>query len=72
MKNAEIWWENQCFYHVDKLVIHVKKIHTADGRYPVCCVDKVEKLFSEQVFADFYYVSSTHSYQQISVDTIFQ
>lgn len=25
MKNAEIWWENQCFYHVDKLVIHVKK-----------------------------------------------
>ena len=22
-----------------------KKIHTADGRYPVCCVDKVENYF---------------------------
>ena len=35
-------------------------------------VDYVDKLFAQEVFAYFYDISSTHSYQQITVDTIFQ
>lgn len=34
-------------------------------------VDNVDNLFLKQVFADFYYISGTHCYQQITVYTIF-
>ena len=34
-------------------------------------VDNVDKLFSKEGFADFYDISGSHGYQQISVHTIF-
>ena len=34
-------------------------------------VDNVDNLFLKQVFADFYYISGTHSYQQVTVYAIF-
>ena len=33
--------------------------------------DNVDKLSGKQVFADIYNISGSHSYQQVSVDTIF-
>ena len=35
-------------------------------------VDKVDNLFAENRFADFYDISGTHSYQQVAVHTFFQ
>ena len=35
-------------------------------------VDNVDNLQSQEPFSHFYYVSGAHSYQQITVDTIFQ
>ena len=34
-------------------------------------VDNVDNLFLKQGFADFYNISSTHCYQQVTVYTIF-
>lgn len=34
-------------------------------------VDNVDKLYSQQIFSDFYYISGSHSYQQVAVNTIF-
>lgn len=31
-------------------------------------VDKVDKLFGKQMFADFYYISGAHSYQHVPVN----
>lgn len=33
-------------------------------------VDNVDNLYSKQVFAHFYYVSGSHSYQHFTVDTV--
>ena len=33
-------------------------------------VDNVDNLFLKQAFADFYYISGTHCYQQVTVYTI--
>ncbi len=35
-------------------------------------VDNVDNLLTKQAFADFNDISGTHSYQQITVNTIFQ
>ena len=39
--------------------------------FHVLAVDNVDKLSGKQVFADIYNISGSHSYQQVSVDTIF-
>ena len=40
-------------------------------KHPMDNVDNVDKLFAKECFADFYYISGTHGYQQVLVDTIF-
>lgn len=35
-------------------------------------VDNVDNLLTKQTFADFYDISGTHSYQQVTVNTIFK
>ena len=35
-------------------------------------VDIVDNLLTEEIFPDFYNVSGAHSYQQVSVDTMFK
>ncbi len=42
------------------------------GISPKNHVDNVDNLLTKQAFADFYDVSGTHSYQQVTVNTIFQ
>ena len=39
--------------------------------FHVLAVDNVDKLSGKQAFADIYNISGSHSYQQVSVDTIF-
>ena len=34
-------------------------------------VDSVDKSAGKEIFADIYHISGSHSYQQITVDTIF-
>ena len=39
--------------------------------FHVLAVDNVDKLSGKQAFADIYNISGSHSYQQVTVDTIF-
>ena len=48
-----------------------QKIHTERRKNQRFYVDNVDKLFSKEGFADFYDISGSHGYQQISVHTIF-
>lgn len=48
-----------------------QKIHMETKNNQRLHVDNVDNLFAKERFADFYDVSGTHGYQQISVHTIF-
>lgn len=49
-----------------------KNIHNRIFRLNVDkVVDNVHNLVVQKIFTNFYYVSGTHSYQQVAVDTIF-
>lgn len=62
-----------------KRLSKAQKYHLFLEKYPqperkvfhVLAVDNVDKLSGKQVFADIYNISGSHSYQQVSVDTIF-
>lgn len=48
-----------------------KNPHSKVEVFPNLNVDNVDKLFSEKMFADIYNISGSHSYQQVTVYTIF-
>lgn len=58
-------------YIRNKLLCKQKNPHSKVEVFPNLNVDNVDKLLSEQMFADIYNISGTHSYQQITVHTIF-
>ena len=59
------------FVDVDNVDKYRQKIHTERRKNQRFYVDNVDKLFSKEGFADFYDISGSHGYQQISVHTIF-
>ena len=48
-----------------------KNPHPKVEVFPNLNVDNVDNLFAEKMFADIHNVSGTHSYQQVTVHTIF-
>ena len=71
MKNAE----NQEIsgFLIDKKIYYVNKRnpHLEVDVFNIPNVDNVDKLFGKKVFTDIYYISGSHSYQQVTVHTFF-
>lgn len=59
------------YHRVYKLLKIIKKSTHKMRVVNILYVDNVDNLFLKQVFADFYYISGTHCYQQVTVYTIF-
>ena len=53
-------------YYVNK-----RNPHSEVDVFNIPNVDNVDKLFRKKIFADVYYISGTHSYQQVTVYTFF-
>ena len=64
--------ENCGFYKINiKYYVNKRNPHLEVEVFNNLNVDKVDKLFRKKVFANIYNVSGSHSYQQVTVHTIF-
>jgi len=51
--------------------VNKRNPHSEVDVFNILNVDNVDKLFYKKAFADIYYISGPHSYQQVTVHTFF-